>query len=219
MDERAQRDLALLNSITEDQGHTQRTLSHNLGIALGLTNMYLKRFVRKGFVKCVNVRANRLRYLLTPKGIAEKTRLTYEFWDYSLHLYHEVRQHLRTVLSQSVKSGVQRIAIYGTGEAAELAYLSLKELGLEPVAIFDGRTGGSFLGMPVRALGEAGPPRYELMVLATLESPERLISELVSQGVEVGRLVTLRQPSAAGLVSGAGRQTPRPHTQPPESEQ
>ena len=204
MDERARRDLALLNSIAQDQRLTQRMLSRKLGIALGLTNMYLKRFVRKGLIKCVNLRANRLRYLLTPKGIAEKSRLTYEFWDYSLHLYQEVRQHLRTVLSRSVANGVQRIAIYGTGEAAELAYLSLKELGLEPVAIFDGGAKGAFLGMPIRAIDGGVPPQYELMVIATLESPERLIAELVSNGVEAGRLVTLRQPSESGLPTGAG---------------
>ena len=207
MDERARRDLALLNSIAQDERLTQRTLSHKLGIALGLTNVYLKRFVRKGFLKCVNVRANRLRYLLTPEGIAEKTRLTYEFWDYTLHLYQEVRQHLRIVLSQSVASGVQRIAIYGTGEAAELAYLSLKELGLEPVAIFDDHAEGAFLGMPIRALDEEVALQYELMVIATLESPEHLIAELVSNGVEADRLVTLRQPSESGLPSGAGGRT------------
>ena len=61
----------------------------------GLTNIYLKRLVRKGYIKCVNVQSNRITYLITPRGIAEKARLTYEFMDYSLHLYGEVRQHLR----------------------------------------------------------------------------------------------------------------------------
>ena len=58
--------------------------------------------------------------------------------DYSLHLYGEVRQHLREMLQDCAAAG-QRVAIYGCGEAAELAYLSLKESGLEPVAIFDAR--------------------------------------------------------------------------------
>ena len=46
------------------------------------------------------------------------------------------------------------MAIYGRGEAAELAYLSLKESGLEPVAIFDAEGGHEFLGMPVRPIAE-----------------------------------------------------------------
>lgn len=204
MDERARRDLALLNSIEQDAQLTQRRLSDKLGIALGLTNIYLKRFVHKGYVKCTNVRPNRLLYLLTPKGIAEKTRLTYAFWEYSLHLYGEVRQHLREVLSQSVASGVQRIAIYGTGEAAELAYLSLKELGVEPVAILDSQGGGTFLGMPIRALQDG--VQYDLMIVATLESPERVVAQLVSLGVVRNRLVTLR-PTRLKAVSRAAELT------------
>ena len=58
--------------------------------------------------------------------------------DYSLHLYGEVRQHLREAMQDCAAAG-KRVAIYGRGEAAELAYLSLKESGLEPVAIFDAR--------------------------------------------------------------------------------
>ena len=193
MDERARRDLALLNSIASDQLLTQRKLSEKLGIALGLTNLYLKRFSRKGYIKCVNVRANRIRYLLTPKGIAEKTRLTYEFWEYSLELYQEVRQHLRAVLRQAVASGAERFAIFGTGEAAELAYLSLKELGLDPVAIFD-RQPGSFLGMPVSTIAGGDAAAYDLLIVGTMESPETLIAELLRAGVPEDRLVPLRPP-------------------------
>src|SRR5919106_2307875 len=103
MDIEDRRDLRLLEAVEEDSRVTQRGLASKLGIALGLTNIYLKRLVRKGYVKCVNVQSNRLRYLLTPTGIAEKTRLTYEFMEYSLFLYGQVRQHLRTVLEPAVR--------------------------------------------------------------------------------------------------------------------
>src|SRR5881409_4317558 len=98
MDIENHRDLKLLEAVEEDSRVTQRSLATKLGIALGLTNIYLKRLVRKGYVKCVNVQSNRLRYLLTPTGIAEKTRLTYEFMEYSLFLYGQVREQLRTRL-------------------------------------------------------------------------------------------------------------------------
>ena len=140
-----------------------------LGIALGLTNIYLKRMVHKGYIKCVNVQSNRISYLITPRGIAEKARLTYEFMDYSLHLYGEVRQHLRDGDAGCAAAG-RRVAIYGRGEAAELAYLSLKESGLEPVAIFDVEDGGhDFLGMPVRPIAEHASVEYDLMIVATLD--------------------------------------------------
>ena len=79
MDLEAHRDLQLLEAVEQDARVTQRTLANKLGIALGLTNLYLKRLVRKGYIKCVNVQSNRITYLITPSGIVEKARLTYEF--------------------------------------------------------------------------------------------------------------------------------------------
>src|SRR3954452_2209117 len=146
MDTEARRHLQLLEAVEEDSRVTQRSLATKLGIALGLTNIYLKRMVRKGYIKCVNIQSNRLSYLITPRGIAEKARLTYEFIDYSLHLYGEVRQHLRTILHDCAASG-RCVAIFGRGEAAEIAYLSLREFRLEPVAIFDEEGGHDFLGL------------------------------------------------------------------------
>src|SRR5438045_8500450 len=109
MDVEDRRNLQALEAIAEDAQITQRTLAGKLGMALGLTNIYLRRLVRKGYVKCVNVQSNRLRYLLTPTGIAEKTRLTYEFMEYSLFLYGQVRLHLRQVLEPAVLGNRRRI--------------------------------------------------------------------------------------------------------------
>ena len=192
------RDLEVLEAVSKDQRITQRTLSSKLGIALGLTNIYLKRLVRKGYIKCVNLQSNRILYLITPKGIAEKTRLTYEFMDYSLHLYGQVRQHLRTVLAQHAIDRSNRIAIYGSGEAAELAYLALKELGVDPVAVFDGNGGCKFLVTPVQPLREADHATFDLLIVATLESGNATILHLLSDGVPEAKLLPLR-PAATPL--------------------
>jgi DNA-binding MarR family transcriptional regulator len=193
MDLEARRNLQALEAIAEDERITQRTLSTKLGIALGLTNVYLKRLVRKGYVKCVNVQSNRLRYLLTPTGIAEKTRLTYEYMEYSLFLYRQVRHHLRTVLEPCVLDHRRRVAVYGTGEAAELAYLSITELGLELVAVFDGRAAGRFLGQPIRDIEDHRQVEFDLLLVASLERSEPIVERLIQLGVERERLVTLRQ--------------------------
>src|SRR5678815_2835802 len=124
----AHRDLKMLEAVQQDSRVTQRGLASQLGIALGLANIYLKRMINKGFIKCVNIQPNRISYLITPRGIAEKARLTYEFMDYSLHLYGEVRQHLRAVIRECAAAD-RRVAIFGRGEAAELSYLALKEFG------------------------------------------------------------------------------------------
>ena len=193
LDIEAHRDLKLLEAVEQDSRVTQRGLAHKLGIALGLTNIYLKRLVRKGYIKCVNVQSNRISYLITPRGIAEKARLTYEFMDYSLHLYGEVRQHLREVL-QECAAAHRRVAIYGRGEAAELAYLSLKEFGLDPVAIFDGASGREFfLGMPVRPISEHREVGFDLMIIASLERSSDHVAALVRDGIPADKLFPLRR--------------------------
>ena len=187
------RNLEALEAIAEDDHLTQRSLAHRLGIALGLTNIYLKRLVRKGYVKCVNVQSNRLRYLLTPKGITEKTRLTYEFMQFSLVLYSEVRHHLHAVLESHMQDNRTRIAVYGTGEAAELAYLSMAGLGLEMVAVFDRDSPGRFLGQPIRNIRDHHQVEFDLLLVATLEHADPIVDELVRLGVARGRVVTLRR--------------------------
>ena len=192
MDIEAHRDLKLLEEVEKDSRVTQRGLATKLGIALGLTNIYLKRLVRKGYIKCVNVQSNRITYLITPRGISEKARLTYEFMDYSLHLYGEVRQHLRTTLAQCAAAD-KRVAIYGRGEAAELAYLSLREVGLEPVAIFDEANGHEFLGIPVRPIAEHEEVAFDLMIIATLERSGAQLATLLKLGIPKEKLFPLRQ--------------------------
>lgn len=203
MDVEAHRDRQLLEAVHQDARITQRGLASRLGIALGLANTYLKRLMRKGYIKCVNVQPNRVIYLLTPRGIAEKARLTYEFMDYSLHLYREVRQHLRQTLQECAAAG-ERVAIYGRGEAAELAYLCLKESGLEPVAVFDSEGGAVFLGMPVRGIDEQARVEYDLLIVATLEPPAPLLARLAERGVPRDKLFPLRREPALARTRASG---------------
>lgn len=192
MDLQAHRHLKLLEAVEENSHVTQRRLADRLGIALGLANIYVKRLMRKGFIKCVNVQSNRITYLITPRGIAEKARLTYEFMDYSLHLYRDVRQHLRELL-QTCAAAERKVAIYGRGEAAELAYLSLKELGLEPVAVFDADGGQTFLGIPVRRVAEHRAVEYDVMIVASVDKSSDHVAALVRCGVPANKLFPLRR--------------------------
>src|SRR6187455_709392 len=148
MDVESRRDLQLLEALEQESRITQRSLAGRLGIALGLTNLYLKRLIRKGYVKCVTVSPNRLVYSLTPKGVSRKARLTYEFMKYSLDFYRDARQHLRRNLVHAVAQR-RRVAVYGTGDAAELVFLLIREMGLELVAVFDGESDRQFLGYPI----------------------------------------------------------------------
>jgi hypothetical protein len=113
-----------------------------------------------------------------------------------------VRRRLRTVF-QECAAGGRRVAIFGRGEAAELAYLSLKEAGLEPVAIFDGESGPEFLGMPVHAIRDHAEIEYDLIIVATLErSAQQLVTVLLDNGVPRDKLISLRQEPAPPRKAG-----------------
>jgi DNA-binding MarR family transcriptional regulator len=193
MDLESQRDLELLLALEQDSRTTQRNLAGRLGIALGLTNLYLKRLARKGYIKCVTIPPNRLVYLVTPRGLTRKARLTYEFMQYSLDLFRDARRQLRSTFEQRLGNGDRRVAIYGTGEAAELAYLSIKELNLELVAIYDGDPGRTFLGLPVQPIETHDPSTYDALIVATLDAPHHAVNRLTRLGVPKHKLVVLRQ--------------------------
>ena len=191
MDIDSQRVLRLLDVVEEESTLTQRTLSARLGIALGLTNLYIKRLIRKGYIKCVTIRANRLAYVITPRGLAQKARLTLKFMEYSLDLYRDARRHLHRVLTSQVQSPM-RVAIYGTGEAAEVAFLVLRELGLDLEAVFDKEGGANFLGFSVRSVKEHREVDYDLLIVARLDESSKVITRLMALGVEKDKLLPLR---------------------------
>jgi DNA-binding MarR family transcriptional regulator len=189
----SRRELEILNSIAEGCSVSQRALAARLGIALGLANLYIKRLARKGYIKVTTIPPNRIKYLVTPRGVAQKTRLTYEYMRYSLALYRDARRTLRESLSQVAQNGAKRLALYGTGEAAELAYLTLKELGLEPVVVLDRMPGGRFLGQPVQGVADLSPGDYDYVVVATLDATEPILAELRARGIAPAKLVPLRR--------------------------
>lgn len=181
----AQRDLRILNEIAQRGDVTQRGLSKSLGIALGLTNLYLKRLARKGYIKITTIPSNRVKYLLTPQGIAEKSRLTYEYMSFSLVLYGQTRRALRDSLAPLIAENHKRFALYGTGEAAELAYLTLREVGLEPVAVYGDGSQATFLGLPVFRTEELTAAPVDRVIVAsfgpTSEAEQANLARFVSQ--------------------------------------
>jgi predicted transcriptional regulator len=87
MNFQGQRDLLLLAEVERDGAVTQRSLSAKHGVALGLTNLSLKRLARKGHIKITTTPSPRVRYVLTPQGFAENSRLAYLYMEYSLSHY------------------------------------------------------------------------------------------------------------------------------------
>ena len=190
MDLQAQRDLQLLNEVEQNAGVTQRTLSNNLGVALGLTNLYLKRLARKGYIKITTIPRHRIKYLLTPQGMAEKSRLTYLYMQYSLTYYRQMRERLRVVLTERAKAGAKRVVVYGTGELAELAYISLREMDLTLVGFVDGNE-GTFLSYPLWPVEALPNWEFDTVLIADLDEAKKVQARLVRVGVPREKIATL----------------------------
>lgn len=194
MDLQGQRDLFLLSELDRDGGATQRTLAIKLDVALGLTNLYLKRLARKGYIKITTIPRNRIRYLLTPQGLAEKSRLTYQYMQYSLSYYRDMRTRLKEMLSTFDGSHGQRVVIYGTTELAELAYLSLREMNVDCVGFIDGNPRESFLSCPVSLPEQVSRWQFDWVLVTDLDHAAACEEELVQSGVPKEKVLSLGLP-------------------------
>jgi DNA-binding MarR family transcriptional regulator len=186
-----QRDLVLLSELERDGNVTQRTLATKLGVALGLTNLYIKRLARKGFIKITTIPPHRIKYLLTPQGFAEKSRLTYLYMQYSLTHYRDMRERLRKTLTAAAKDGVKRVVIYGTGELAEMAYLSLREMNLTLVGFVDDREVDTFLSYPVWRPKVLADWEFDAVLLADLGRTADAAETLARQQVAGDKVLAL----------------------------
>ena len=204
MDASTYRDMHLLNELTHTPGTTQRELARRIGVALGLTNLMLRRLAKKGYVKIAGTKRNRIRYLITPKGILEKTRLTYEYLECSLQLYSRARHFLREHLAKVAQSGQRRIVLYGIGEMAEIAALTIVELGLELVAVVErAPRPAPFLGHPVQALSELAETHIDRVVICALRGGADELEELNALSHLAPRLIILPLPGLLKTLPGA----------------
>ena len=125
------RSLQLLEEISKDSYVSQRKLSQRLGVALGVTNACLKKMISKGLVKVRGINHKRIAYYLTPKGLSEKTRLTYHFLQHTIRYYSTLKDNISVKLTALSRTGYKRIICYGAGEVLEVAFIILNETDLE----------------------------------------------------------------------------------------
>ncbi len=192
MDVQRKRELELLTEISESEGITQRALAKKLGMALGLTNLYIRRMAKKGYIEVVNVKRSRIRYLLTPQGMAEKTRLSYQYIEYALAYYMNLRGTYRQRLLPLRRMDGRRVLLVGSGEVAEIAALVLWELDLALEHVVDDeRSGIAFLGHKVRALAEIPEMSFDWVVLALLSESDSLLERLHGFQIPKEKIVAL----------------------------
>ena len=194
--------LGLLESVERDGAQSQRKLAAELGIALGLVNAYLKRCVAKGLVKVRNVPTRRYAYYLTPKGFAEKSRLTVDYLTSSFAFFRRARADCSALLGEARARGWQRIALLGVSDLAEIAAICALESGVTIAAAVDPQSArAEFVGVPVLASLDDIGDRADCVLVTDLAAPDAtakaavekfgaervLIPELLGVGRHVNR--------------------------------
>ncbi len=123
-------DLQILEHIQSDPEVTQATLAEKLGVAVGTVNFVVKRLVKKGYVRVTHLQRRRLKYIITPEGIALRTQMALDSLQYSMRLYRETREQAKRLLAQVKRQGYREVSIRGNGELADVVRLTCLEQGV-----------------------------------------------------------------------------------------
>ncbi len=190
----AQITLGMLNAVEENSVVTQRSLARELGIALGLANAYLKRCVTKGYIKVTHIPAKRYAYYLTPKGFAEKSRLTAEYLAISFDFFRLARSQCNALFAECATRGWTQIALCGAGELAEIAMLCAESHGVTLIGLVE-TAGGPGVGKLKLVSDLAGLAVPDAVVITDQRTPqdtyERIVTLLPRERVLAPRLLNI----------------------------
>jgi len=123
-------DLVILEQIEKDPDATQANLAAQMGVAVATINWHLKRLIAKGYVKARRVGRRKLRYIITPEGLALRAHLTFDYINTSFHLFRLIRQRMQDAIVQVRQAGYDRICLEGDGDIAEVCRLTCLENGI-----------------------------------------------------------------------------------------
>lgn len=128
-----ERDLIILEHIEQDPDTSQAAMANTLEVAVGTINWHLKRLIEKGYVKVRHAERRKLKYIITPEGLALRAKLTIDYIQNSFNLYRLVRERVMVTLQDVHTAGYTAVRIEGSGDVAEVCRLTCLEQGIEIV--------------------------------------------------------------------------------------
>ena len=172
--------LKIIETIDQDGAKSQRALAKEAEIALGMANTYVKRFIRKGWVKVVQAPAHRYFYYVTPKGFREKARLTAEYLSDSFEMFRLARSQCDELVAHCLQRGYKRIAVVGISDFAEIAVLSARTADIDIAVVVDAASNRpALVGIPVvHNLAEAGA--IDAAIVTDMNSPQKTFKALTA---------------------------------------
>jgi len=126
------REMALLEQIERNPDVTQASLATQLDVAVGTVNWHIKRMIAKGYVKVKRAERRKLRYIITPEGIAFRARLTIDYIEQSMLLYRNTRLRVRELVGE-IRRSEAGVRIDGEGDIADICRLTCMEQGVPVV--------------------------------------------------------------------------------------
>jgi DNA-binding MarR family transcriptional regulator len=194
MDKEERYTLEILNRIEENGRVTQPEIASHLGISIGLANSFIKRIAHKGYIKLTTIPRDRAKYLITPQGIAAKSRLTIKYLQYSLNFYKKAKDTIARAYALLEKEGVKHIVFYGVGELAEIAFILLQQHHMKLTGVIDEqKEGKTFLKHRVGTIEDIKSLSFDKIIVTVFESPEKIIEKLKAAAIPADKILILRE--------------------------
>lgn len=171
------RELKILELLSNGSAPTQREVADAVGVSLGLVNAVVRRMAKTGHLKIQSLSAKKVRYILTPKGIAEKSRRSFDYLKRTLRTYNTCLERIGQLVDEQAQAGQRRFIVVGEGDLAELVVVAL-QLKASSGVTFDRRTGLEDTVRPgtgdacVLNCGEPGASDIGISVLDRFFSPK-----------------------------------------------
>ncbi len=176
--------MQLLEAIAADKPTSQRELSDVLQISLGLVNSFIRRLVKKGYCKVTTIPKNRVKYILTPAGAMEKTRLTYEYISSSYHYFKAAQNRLENLYAELVNEGANRVVFYGVGELADIALISMAGTDIRLIDIVDpAKEGEIYANFVVKAVSRLKKTDFDALLITAVDNHEAVLNKIKGIGV------------------------------------
>ena len=143
-------------------------------------------------MKITTIPRNRVKYMLTPQGFAEKSRLTYEFIKHSFSLYKEALKKFEGLVNELEKRKVKTVVFYGASDLAEITFISLKTTNIKLVGVVDDiKKGTQFLDFTIRSTSELSKIEFDRVIITTLESKDFMVNKLLQQNIPKEKIIML----------------------------
>jgi DNA-binding MarR family transcriptional regulator len=194
--------LLLLEAVGKDECQSQRELSKRIRMSLGLVNTLIKRLTIRGIFETVNMPGNKVKYRLTPKGIAEKASLTKQYLSHSIHYYNGIKQIVSGVLSALKKANRENIVFYGTGELCEITCIAMNEHNIRNIRIIDDNKAGlTICGYRIQKSDQIDQLDFDAIVIMDFDDRSNSHKNLIDKGIPPEKIYRIFSPKDTNTIN------------------